>query len=197
MEVKMKPIQFPTIRPLLLALFGTALSISALAANTNYKTATSPAATAEFSFSVTFIPIPGRINAVSAALNFDPKNLGKTTGTVSVNLSKLDTGIGLRDEHARGYLGAEKHPNAVFTLSSIGGIKTLEKGKEATGIVIGKFDLNGISKPLSAPITLKFDGTRVNVSTAFKVTLSDHNISIPGADPTVAVKVNFTLEPKL
>ncbi len=192
----MKPMQSPKFRPLLLALFGAALSISALAANTNYRVANAPAATAEFNFSVTLIPIPGRINAVSAALNFDPKNLGKTTGTVSVNLSKLDTGIGLRDEHARGYLGAEKHPNAIFTLSSIGGIKNLEKGKDITGTAIGKFDLNGIAKPLNAPITLKFDGTRVNVSTTFNVTLSDHNISIPGSDPTVAVKVNFTLEPK-
>jgi polyisoprenoid-binding protein YceI len=145
---------------------------------------------------VTLIPIPGRINAVSANLNFDPKNLGKTNGTVSVALAKLDTGIGLRDEHGRGFLGAEKHPNAIFTLNNISGTKALEKNKEIKATANGKFNINGISKPLSAPITLKFDGTRVNVSTAFTITLANHNISIPGSDPTVSVKVNFTLEPK-
>ncbi len=192
----MNPINVATIRPALLALMTAALTISALAANPSYQVATTPAATAEFNFSVTLIPIPGRINAVSANLYFDPKNLGKTSGTVSVALAKLDTGIGLRDEHGRGFLGAEKHPNAIFTVTSISGTKTLEKNKEIKATANGKFNINGINKPLSAPITLKFDGTRVNVSTAFNITLSDHNISIPGSDPKVAVKVNFTLEPK-
>ena len=172
----------------------TALGITALAANQNYINNPSTSS-AEFNFRVTLIPVPGKINAVSANLNFDPKNISKTSGKVSVNLAKLDTGIGLRDEHARGYLGAEKHPNAVFTLVKITGLNSLEAGKEANATAVGHFDLNGISKPLSAPITLKLQGNRINVSTAFDVTLADHKIEIPGADPKVDVKVNFTLEP--
>ena len=173
----------------------TALGITALAANQNYINNPSTSS-AEFNFRVTLIPVPGKINAVSANLNFDPKNISKTSGKVSVNLAKLDTGIGLRDEHARGYLGAEKHPNAVFTLVKISGATTLEAGKEVKGTAVGQFDLNGIAQPLSAPITLKLEGKHVNVSTAFDVTLADHKIEIPGADPKVDVKVNFTLEPK-
>jgi polyisoprenoid-binding protein YceI len=187
-------------RPTLTTLFAstiltTALSITAIAANQNYIN-TPSTASAEFNFRVTLIPVPGKINAVSANLNFDPKNLSKTSGKVSVNLTKLDTGIGLRDEHARGYIGADKHPNAIFTLKSITGITNLEPGKEVKGTAVGQFDLNGITQPLSAPITLKLEGKHVNVSTAFDVTLADHKIEIPGADPKVDVKVNFTLEPK-
>jgi polyisoprenoid-binding protein YceI len=174
----------------------TALSITALATNQNYTINTPSTASAEFNFRVTLIPVPGKINAVSANLNFDPKNLSKTSGKVSVNLAKLDTGIGLRDEHARGYIGAEKHPNAIFTLKSITGIANLEAGKEVKGTAIGQFNLNGIAQPLSAPITLKLEGKRINVSTTFDVTLTDHKIEIPGADPKVDVKVNFTLEPQ-
>jgi polyisoprenoid-binding protein YceI len=186
-------------RPTLTTLFAstiltTALSITAIAANQNYIN-TPSTASAEFNFRVTLIPVPGKINAVSANLNFDPKNLSKTSGKVSVNLAKLDTGIGLRDEHARGYIGADKHPNAIFTLKSITGITNLEPGKEVKGTAVGQFDLNGITQPLSAPITLKLEGKHVNVSTAFDVTLADHKIEIPGADPKVDVKVNFTLEP--
>jgi polyisoprenoid-binding protein YceI len=183
-------------KSILAAFLTAALTVTALAANQPYTVTATPTGSAEFNFRVTLIPVPGHINAVNAKLNLDPKNLAKTSGTVSVNLAKLETGIGLRDEHARGYLGADKHPSAVFTLSRIAGITALEAGKEATATAIGKFDLNGIATPLSAPITLKLEGKRIKVSTAFDVTLSDHNISIPGSDPKVDVKVNFTLEAK-
>jgi polyisoprenoid-binding protein YceI len=179
----------------LAAAFTGALTSSATAANRLYRISSSIAATAEFNFSVTLIPVPGRINAVTAALSFDPQNLAKTSGTVNVALAKLDTGIGLRDEHARGYIGADKHPNAVFTLTRIVGATALVAGKEVKATVLGRFELNGVAIPLSAPITLKLIGKQVNVSTAFTVTLADHNISIPGSDATVGVKVNFNLEP--
>jgi polyisoprenoid-binding protein YceI len=183
-------------KSILAAFLTTALTVTALAVNQPYTVSNTPNASAEFNFRVTLIPVPGHINAVSAKLNLDPKNLAKTSGSVSVNLAKLETGIGLRDEHARGYLGADKHLNAVFNLSRITGITTLEAGKEIKATAIGTFDLNGIATPLSAPITLKLQGKRINVSTMFDVTLNDHNISIPGSDPKVDVKVNFTLEPK-
>jgi polyisoprenoid-binding protein YceI len=187
----------PTLTTLLAStILTTALSITALAANQNYSITNTPTASAEFNFRVTLIPVPGKINAVSTNLNFDPKNLSKTNGKVLVNLAKLDTGIGLRDEHARGYLGADKHPNAIFTLKSITGISKLETDKEVKGTAVGQFDLNGISQPLSAPIILKLEGKRINVSTTFDVTLADHKIEIPGANPKVDVKVNFTLEQK-
>jgi polyisoprenoid-binding protein YceI len=183
-------------KSILAAFLTAAMTVTALAVNQPYTVANTPNASAEFNFRVTLIPVPGKINAVSAKLNFDPKNLAKTSGSVSVKLAKLETGIGLRDEHARGYLGAEKHPNAVFKLERITGITTLEAGKEIKASAIGTFDLNGIATPLSAPITLKLEGKRIKVSTMFDVTLSEHNISIPGSDPKVDVKVNFTLEPK-
>ena len=186
----------PTTAKLASAVLVAAMSLTALAADQNYAINNPGTASATFNFRVTLIPVPGKVNAVNANLNFDPKNLSNTSGTVSVNLAKLDTGIGLRDEHARGYIGADKHPNATFTLKNVTGLKSLEAGKEATGTAVGVFDLNGIARPLSAPITLRLDGKRVNVSTAFDVTLADHKIEIPGADPKVDVKVSFTLEPK-
>lgn len=172
-----------------------ALTVTALAANQPYRVARATPASAEFNFRVTLIPVPGQINAVTAKLNLDPQNLANTSGAVSVDLRKLDTGIGLRDEHARGYLGADKHPNAVFTLSRVTGVTKLTAGKAVKATAIGTFNLNGISRALSAPITLELTGKRVKVSTAFNVILGDHKISIPGADAAVDVKVNFSLEP--
>jgi polyisoprenoid-binding protein YceI len=196
MKPPLSPLSHRTLATLAVMALTVALTGTVLAANKTYSIASSVAATAEFNFSVTLIPIPGRINAVTAALSFDPQNLAKTSGAVNVALAKLDTGIGLRDEHARGYLGASKHPNAVFTLTRIVGASALVAGKEVKGTALGRFSLNGIAVPLSAPITLKLTGKLVSVSTNFTVAFANHNISIPGADQTVTVKVNFSLEPK-
>ena len=182
------------VRQALTAFLLSTLAITALAAPRVYSVPANSPALAEFAFTVTLIPVPGTVKAVSAKLNFDPKDLSTANGTVNVNVGKLETGIGLRDEHARNYIGADKHPNAIFTLTRILGIKSLEAGKETKANVVGTFDLNGIRKPLIAPITLTLQtNNQIAVSTTFDVTLSDHKISIPGGDPTVVVKVKFNL----
>jgi polyisoprenoid-binding protein YceI len=182
------------IRQTLAALLLTGLAVTALAAPRAYRVSTTPAQ-AEFAYTVTLIPVPGTVKAVSAKLNLDPKNLAATTGTVSVGLSKLETGIGLRDEHARNYLGAAKHPNAIFTVQKVLGATALTANKDTTANVVGTFNLNGISRPLTAPISLNLSGDRIAVKTNFDVLLSQHKISIPGGDDKVAVKVQFELEP--
>jgi polyisoprenoid-binding protein YceI len=173
-----------------------ALSLTAgLAANQGYTAAKTPEAKAEFNFRVTLIPVPGTVKAVEAKINFDPKNLAAISGSVTVDLTKLETGIGLRDQHAKDALDAEHFPKAIFKIKSLKGLKTLEANKDYKATAVGDFTLKGVSKSLEAPIELKFDGKNVNVSTAFDVLIADHKIEIPGADPKVDVKVNFTLEP--
>ncbi len=176
-------------------LAATLLTGAVLATSQSYS-ALKASSSVEFNFFVTLIPVPGKVNGLSADLNFDPSNLAKTSGTIKVKLANLDTGIALRDEHARGYLGADKHPNAIFTLNHIEGIKALEAGRESQGIAVGSFDLNGIQHALKAPIILKLEGQRVNVSTKFNLSLADHKIEIFGADPKVDVAVKFALEAK-
>jgi polyisoprenoid-binding protein YceI len=166
-----------------------------LAATQSYRAANSPEAKAEFNFRVTLIPVPGTVKAISAKVNFDPKNLSAINGSIEVDLNKLETGIGLRDQHAKDALGVEKFPKAIFKINALKGLKTLEANKEYKATAIGDFTLKGVTKPLEAPIELKFDGKNVNVRTAFDVVVADHKIEIAGADPKVDVKVNFTLEP--
>ena len=190
----MKPLSTSTV--LLATLLAVAFTAGiGLAADRAFVAAKSPQAKAEFNFRVTLIPVPGTVNALSAKVNFDPKNLAAINGNVEVDLTKLETGIGLRDQHAKDALGAEKFPKAVFKIKSLKGLKTLEANKEFKATVVGDFTLKGVTKALEAPITLKFDGTKLNVSTAFDVMIADHDIQVTGADPKVDVKVNFTLEP--
>ncbi|MCE9558716.1 MAG: YceI family protein, partial [Armatimonadetes bacterium] len=57
----------------------------------------------------------GHTNKVSGAIQFDPAK-GTGSGTMTIDLSSIDTGIALRNEHMRssGWLDTEKFPKAVF-----------------------------------------------------------------------------------
>lgn len=160
---------------------------------------TSTSGVAQFNFRVTGIPVPGTVGGVQADVAFRPDDLPQASGKVSVNLGRLQTGIALRDEHARNYLGVQEHPNAVFTLTRIEGVKTLPAGRPVQAFVLGTFTLNGTSVPLRAPVTLTLNGTRkeVSVRTSFDVTFARHHINIPGADPRTEVTVAFRLPVRL
>jgi polyisoprenoid-binding protein YceI len=172
--------------------FGLSTTIAAPRA---YSVAKTPEASAEFDFRVTLIPVPGTVKAVDAQLRFDPNDLSKATGTVSVDLSKLETGIGLRDQHAKDALGVEKQPKAVFTIIRITGPKSLSKGTEQQAVAVGSFSLNGVKAPLEAPVTLSYDGSHVAVKASINITLADHKVNVTGADATVDVITKFTLIP--
>lgn len=150
---------------------------------------------AHFNFRVTGIPVPGTVPGVRARASFRPDDLTHASGEVLVNLAGLRTGIALRDEHARTYLGVRAHPEAVFTLTRIEGAQALPAGRPVRAFALGTFDLNGVRVPLRAPVTLTLDGAgkEVQVQTHFDVTFARHHIRIPGADPGADVNVTFRL----
>ncbi|ULH17224.1 YceI family protein (plasmid) [Deinococcus sp. KNUC1210] len=156
-------------------------------------TNTSGAAT--FNFRVTGIPVPGKIEGVTPHLTFSPSNLSAARGTVTLGLTHLNTGIALRDMHAREFLGVEKHPVATFNLQKLNVAGKIAPGQTLRGTADGTLNLNGVSVPLQSPITLTeaADGSVIDVSTGFDVTFARHHISIPGADPRTDVKVVFRL----
>ncbi|AWN22033.1 hypothetical protein DKM44_01265 [Deinococcus irradiatisoli] len=182
-----------------LSVIGLCLGLAghAGAQTVHYRTVSDPSTQAQFNFRVTLIPVPGHIKAVKARLNFDPQQLGAVSGEVRVPLATLDTGIGLRDRHARAYLKAEQFPEAVFTLKSLSSPGRLPVGQTVQGIVNGTFSLAGISRALSTPVTLQRSASgRITVRTSFNLTLRDHGVRIPGADADTDVQVTFTVAPQ-
>jgi polyisoprenoid-binding protein YceI len=183
--------------------FGTALALgliilgfgASVAAPRAFMIAKTPEASAQFNFRVTLIPVPGTVNAIEAKLRFDPNDLSKVSGSVSVDLTKLETGIGLRDQHAKDALGVELQPKAVFTINNITGLKILPQGIKSKATAVGTFSLHGVKHSLQAPLTLIHDGTHIAVEAMLEIALSDYKISVVGADPKVAVNVKFTLTP--
>ncbi|WP_309571250.1 YceI family protein [Deinococcus sp.] len=152
-------------------------------------------ATVKFAGRVTLIPVNGTADALSSATSLDFANLNATKAMVSVDLTTLKTGIGLRDQHAKEALGAAEHPQAVFTLNSFTGASSIAAGQTLKGQVTGTFALKGMTKPLTAPVTLTRTGDRLNVSTEFVIHPHEHGVVVRGADQTTTVTVNFSLTP--
>lgn len=134
--------------------------------------------------------IPGTAKGATGAITFDPADLSKTTGSVSVAVSSIDTGSPSRDEHVQGesWLDGAKNPMLTFTVKSVEGSGS-QDGEiyAATGKVIGEFTLRGITKPLTAKFKLKMKGARAKVELRFKVALSDYDIK--GREGIIGKKV--------
>ena len=75
-------------------------------------------------------------------------------------------------------------------------------GKDGTytAIAKGQLTIHGVTKPLEAPVTLSVQNGKINVATAFTVSLSDYQISIPSivkdkVSKSVKVTIDAMLDP--
>lgn len=157
---------------------------------------------ASFTSKASIVKFTGRTSHVSGNVRVDVNNVARADGAVTVDLTTLDTGIGLRNEHLRGTIEAEKYPTANFKVTKIqlpG--NTLKANSPATGTVTGQMTLHGVTRPLTAPVVLTYlpqedanyrPGDWVFVEAAFKLKLSDYKIALPA--PVMGIKVSDELD---
>jgi polyisoprenoid-binding protein YceI len=106
---------------------------------------------------------------------------------VTVALSKLDSGLTLRDKHMREKtLEVDKFPNATFAVVRTD-LKFPDKGKSVDGEISGTFNLHGVGKATKAKYTAKRDDDTYTVTATFKVDISNHDIA---EQKYLGVKVN-------
>lgn len=143
----------------------------------------------------------GRTGKVSGSFAYDAsKRTGG--GTVIVDLTSIDTGIPLRNEHMRSpmWLDTDKYPQVKFTASKV------EHVNGDTYRVTGNFTLHGVTKPLTTTATVRlrpasaetkkvgFTGDVLQVRTEFAIKLSDFGVKIPDRSKgKVADRVKVTL----
>jgi polyisoprenoid-binding protein YceI len=96
---------------------------------------------------------------------------------LKVALDSINTGIGLRNKHMRGYLNTDKNPYAEFKGDTIirDSLSVSEYNLEAKG----NFTVNGISKEITVPAKFYDFGELKKIKADFELKLSDFNIERP------------------
>jgi polyisoprenoid-binding protein YceI len=119
------------------------------------------------------------------------------SGTVTVDLKSLNTGIDTRDKHMKEkYLEVEKFPTASLTVTSLTLPKALDP--QANTVVAvpfqGTLKLHGVEKPVSGTFDLSGPSATPKIAVQFTLTLSDYGITIPSfAGITIADQVSVTI----
>ena len=149
-----------------------------------------------------FETFTGRTSKVSGTITFDrAKKTG--SGTIEVDVASINTGIDTRDEHMRSsdWLSADKYPTIKFVATKV----QHRSGDAYT--VTGNLTLRGVTKAVTAPTTVKFrpagadtkaagfDGDVLQVTTNFRIKLSDYGVKIPArAAATVSNEVAISVK---
>lgn len=182
------------------------LSLPAVAASSlrNFEVALDHHSPNEASFTskAAIVRFTGRTDKVTGTLSVDVDNVANAGGSMTVDVSSLDTGIGLRNEHMKKTIEADKFPTATFKLTklSVPGNK-LKRNAIVTGTAVGQMTLHGVTRTVSAPVELTFlpqedanyrAGDWVEVDSTFKLKLSDYQIQLPA--PVLGVKVADELD---
>jgi len=116
------------------------------------------------------------------------------------SLKDIKTGIGLRDNHTKRYLGTEQWPDASLTVDK-SAIKTPDDGKKASGSVPGKFRLHGVTRDVKVAYSAERHGSEYTIEGHFSVNILDHKIEKPCylgvcVDTNVKVDAKFKLHAK-
>ena len=155
---------------------------------------TASGGSATFDYRVTVVNVKGTMQGVSSSVNLDTGDLAATTGTVTVPLSELKTGNGLRDSHAKGAgaLNTAQFKDALFKLEKLTGGK-LTEGQTLATTASGQLSVKGVSKPVSVPVKATLNAGRVSVSTQFKFNPLEYGVRYPGGADNITVNVEFVL----
>jgi len=150
--------------------------------------------------------IVGTSNQVSGTLHFDPsKPEAGGSGTLSVPVASLNTGIPLRDEHLAGaaWLDAKGSPNITFTFSEVrdvNPVKVTDEAKTFDVVAVGDFSIKGKTKRMSVPARITWlkesestkqrqPGDLLAARATFEVKLADFGISGPAGMDIIGSKV--------
>ncbi len=143
----------------------------------------------------------GKTDQITGVLKWDGKDtLNSSSVVVSVDLSSLDTGIGLRNKHMREkYLETDQYPTARFKGKLVKWVKN-ESGLERVTIE-GTLTIHGVEQPFTREVTVVNQGERYRVSALFKLNITDFGIQQPrylvvSMDPVVTVRLVFYMVPQ-
>jgi polyisoprenoid-binding protein YceI len=113
----------------------------------------------------------GSFSNLAGSIAFDPEHLGEAKFDVTVDVASIDTGIELKNKHARSdkWFDAEKYPAIRFISSQV--------SRTDTGFVVrGDLELKGIKKEIRIPFGFRQMPERSVFYGRFKVNRADFGI---------------------
>lgn len=113
----------------------------------------------------------GSFQKLEGKIHFDPANPGESQFDVSVDVASIETGIELKNRHARSdkWFDAEKYPRIHFISKSV--------SRTDTGFVVrGDLELKGITKEIAIPFAFTGEGEHHLFHGKFKVNRGDFGI---------------------
>ena len=141
-------------------------------------------------------------NALTGTLTLEGAKPARLVGDVSVDLSTIDTGIGLRNQHLReNYLEVAKgegYDKAV--LSEIQLAEASGESFDGTTPFTGTLLLHGVKRPVAGTAEIHSEGLSRRVRAEFPVELTEWAVKTPsylgvGVGNRLLVKVNLTATP--
>jgi polyisoprenoid-binding protein YceI/mono/diheme cytochrome c family protein len=160
----------------------TALSLALAGTPQTYIVAPRPHGEVRFAIESPIDDIDGETKSIGGSITVDFEDLAKGTAVIGVALDTLRTGIDQRDDDMRiEFLQTARFPTALLVVDQLGSLSApkLTPGSSVTATAQGSFEVHGVRRRVSVPVTLKLAGDRLTAAGAFEVVLSDYAVNRP------------------
>lgn len=133
------------------------------------------------------VNVPGYFRDFTGTVNYDAKDITKSSVEFTAKMTSVDTGVGKRDDHLRtaDFFEVEKYPDMTFKST-----KVERKGKDLT--VTGDLTMKGVTKQISFPAQIagfikeQRGGTRAGVTAETTINRRDFGVNYGGNLPNGA-----------
>lgn len=127
--------------------------------------------------------VEGRFNDFKGTINFDGRDVTKSSVEFAARIASIDTEVAARDKHLRSadFFDAEKHPEMTFRSTRV------ERRGEGPHVLHGDLTIKGVTKSVAIPFTMTgavkdpWGGTRFGVEARTKIDRRDFGINYGNA----------------
>ena len=119
------------------------------------------------------VTITGSFMGVDGNLIFDPGNPSSSSFEASIDVTSINTGIDMRDEHLRKeeYFDAKNYPRIKFVST-----KVSSSNKPGAFKIVGNLTIKNVTKEISFPFTATAEGTGYLFSGEFRINRRDFKV---------------------
>lgn len=131
----------------------------------------------------------GTINGLKGTISFDKKDLAGSHFDVTVDVHTLDTGLKMKNRHARAesFFNAEKYPTIRFVSSKIS-----NAGDQY--LVKGKLTIKDITKDVEIPFSFGEKGNEGVFKGEFEINRTDYNLNKKGVGEIINIQLSVPVK---